>query len=95
MKELDSYHIDSEYTYIGYTSGKLKSITPIVLRLGEHPEILQRYLLTIETRKGDLIKYAYYLDKRIFELVDKNISFEVKFRDDAPINEMQYIYRAW
>lgn len=95
MKTLDSYHIDLEYTYIGYTSGKLISITPISLRLGEHPESLQRYLVTIETKKEELKKYTYYLDKKIFELLNKNISFEVKFRDGASINEMLHIYRSW
>jgi hypothetical protein len=95
MKKLDSYHIDLDYTYIGYTSGKLKAITPILLRVGEHPENLQRYLVTIEKEKGELKKYTYYLDKTIFDLLNKKISFEVRFRDGSSINEILHIYRAW
>ncbi|MGC0867806.1 UNVERIFIED_ORG: hypothetical protein C7430_101938 [Pantoea agglomerans] len=95
MAILEVFHVDLEYTHIGYTCGKLKDVKPVLLRIGEHSEILERYVLSVENENGEINEYLYYVDKKMIDLKGKNLSFEGKFREGAPINEILYIYRFW
>ncbi|PWD67081.1 hypothetical protein [Pectobacterium parmentieri] len=94
-QKANEYHIDLDYTYMGYTSGKLISANPVLLKFGRHKEKMMRYLLEVEICNGKIEKFFYYRDNAILNVIGKDIFFERKQLDGSPVNEMLYIHRVW
>ncbi|KHT24555.1 hypothetical protein RC95_03255 [Pectobacterium brasiliense] len=66
----------------------------VILKRGEHSVNLHRYLLEVE-EKGKIKKYFYNIDHGIPDMIGKNIYFESRYLDNAPINEMLHVSRVW
>ncbi|GKX40219.1 hypothetical protein [Pectobacterium actinidiae] len=94
-QKINEYHIDLDYTYTGYTSGKLIRVNPVLLKFGRHKEKMRRYLLEVEICNGKIEKFFYYRDNSVLHIIGRNILFERKQLDGSPVNEMLHIYRDW